>query len=69
MFNLDADQWRVLRGSAASAFGFWLFSQIADTSLVERLCGQVAILIACGGAFRVWMMESGKATKSRQSPD
>jgi hypothetical protein len=65
MFNLDADQWRVIRGSAASAFGFWLFSQIADTPLVERLCSQVAILIAGAGAFRVWMMESVKATKSR----
>ena len=27
MFSLDASQWRVIRFTAASAFGFWLFSQ------------------------------------------
>jgi hypothetical protein len=29
--------WRGLRFTASSAFGFWLFSQIADSSVVERL--------------------------------
>jgi hypothetical protein len=64
MFNLDAAQWRVIRSTAASAFGFWLFSQITDTRLLERLCSQAAILIAGAGAFRVWLLESVKAPKS-----
>jgi hypothetical protein len=64
MFNLDESQWRVIRFTAASAFGFWLFSQIADSGFVERLCSQVAVLTLGAGAMHVWILE---ATKSKSS--
>jgi hypothetical protein len=65
MFNLDESQWRVIRFTAASAFAFWLFSQIADTSLVERFANQIAIFTIGAGAIRIWMLEGAKPTRSR----
>ena len=64
MFSLDASQWRVIRFTAASAFGFWLFSQIADSSFLERLWSQLAILMLAVGAIRVLML-GAKARSSR----
>jgi hypothetical protein len=60
MFNMDGNQWRVIRFTAASAFGFWLFSQIADSSVVERLSSQVAVLTLGAGAIRIWKLEAAK---------
>jgi hypothetical protein len=65
MFNLDESQWGVIRFTAVSAFAFWLFSQIADTGLVERLCNQVAVLTMGAGAIRIWMLEVAKPKRSR----
>ena len=64
MFNLDQGQWRVIRSTAASAFGFWLFSQIADSSVVERLSSQLAVLSLGVGAIRIWMLEAAKPKRS-----
>jgi hypothetical protein len=62
MFNLDERQWRIIRYTAASAFAFWLFSQIADSSFLERLWSQLAILTVAAGAIRVLML--GAKTRS-----
>ena len=62
MFSLDASQWRVIRFTAASAFGSSLFSQIVDSSFLERLWSPLAILTLSGGAIRVLML--GAKTRS-----
>jgi hypothetical protein len=62
MFSLDASQWKAIRLTAVSAFGFWLFSQIADSSFLERLWSQLAILTLAAGAIRVLML--GAKTRS-----
>lgn len=60
MFNLDERQWKVIRFTVASAFACWLLSQIADSSLFERLWNQVAVIALGAGAVRVWMFEDAK---------
>jgi len=65
MFNLDGSQWRIVRFTAGSAFAFWLFSQIADSSVFERLWHQVAVLTLGAGAIRVWVLEGAKPKGSR----
>jgi len=64
MFNIDESQARILRFTVGSAFAFWLFSQIADSSLFERLWNQAAILTMGAGAVRVWMLEGAKGHKA-----
>jgi hypothetical protein len=65
MFNLDASQWRIIRFTVGSACAFWLFSQIADSSLFERLWNQAAVLTLGAGGIRVWMLEGAKPKASR----
>ena len=65
MFNLDGSQWRIIRFTVGSAFAFWLFNQIADSAVFERLWNQVAVLTLAAGAIRVWMLESAKPKGSR----
>lgn len=65
MFNLDGSQWRMIRYTVGSVFAFWLFSQIADSGLFERLWNQVAVLTLGAGAMRVWMIEGAKQKGSR----
>jgi hypothetical protein len=62
MFNINENQWRIIQSTVGSAFAFWLFSQIADTSFFERLWNQAAILMLGAGVIRVWMLESAKPT-------
>jgi hypothetical protein len=65
MFNIDERQGRIIRSTVGSAFAFWLFSQIADSGLFERLWNQAAILTLGVGAIRVWMLEGAKTQTSR----
>ena len=60
MFNLDEKQLQVLGRTAVVAGAFWLFNQIADSSLMERVWHQLSILALCLGAFRVWVLEAAK---------
>lgn len=41
-----------------SAFAFWLFGQIADSSVFEQLWNQAAILTLGAGAIRVLIPEN-----------
>jgi hypothetical protein len=65
MFNIDESQWRLIRLTAGSAFGFWLFSQIADSRFFERLWNQISILTLGTGAIRVWILEGAKPKAPR----
>ena len=65
MFNIDERQWRVIRVAAGSAFACWLCSQIADSSMFERLWNQAAVLALGAGALRVWILEGAKTKRSR----
>ena len=60
MFNLNADQGRIVRTTATVAGGFWLCNQIADTSLMERVWHQLTLLTLGIGALRVWRLEASK---------
>lgn len=60
MFNLDEKQLRVLGRTAVAAGAFWLFNQIADSSLGERVWHQLSILALSLGALRVWVLEAAK---------
>lgn len=61
---LNDNQWRAIRSALASAFGSWLFSQIADSSIGERMWNQIAILALGAGALRVWLLEAEKPERS-----
>jgi hypothetical protein len=65
MFNIDEQQSRVIRMTVGAAFACWLATQIADTSLVERIWNQLAVLTLGAGALRVWVLEGAKAKASR----
>ena len=64
MFNMDEEQFRVIRMTLGSAFAFWLASQIADASFFERIWNQLAVLALGAGALRVWILEGAKSKAS-----
>ena len=64
MFNMNEEQYRVIRMTLGSAFAFWLASQIADASLFERIWNQFAVLTLGAGALRVWILEGARSKAS-----
>jgi hypothetical protein len=64
MFNLNENQRKILLATAVSAGAFWLANQIADSTIMERVWGQLAILTLCLGAMRVWVLEAAKPRKT-----
>jgi hypothetical protein len=61
MFNLNAAQARTIRIAGGSAFAFWLFSQIADAHLYERLWWQAAVITVGAAAVGVVVLEGAKS--------
>ncbi|MGH9309181.1 MAG: hypothetical protein ACRD1U_07395 [Vicinamibacterales bacterium] len=65
MVNLDESQRQVIRFTLGVAFGTWLCSQIADSSLVGRFWSQLSLLAIGAGALRIWLLEIAKTEHSR----
>jgi hypothetical protein len=51
-----------MRVGVLSAFAFWLCNQIADSSLLERVWFQLAVLSLGAGIVRVCTLEAAKTT-------